>query len=217
MSDLSSVIQLSVLVAWSAMVLCLPPAVFFGYVFSRGRFPGKSLLELIVYAPLVVPPVVTGYALLMLFSPGGPLAWQGRLVMFQWTGAALASAVVALPLAVRTARVAFDAVDPELEEAAATLGLSPSRVRWQVVFPMAAPGLIAAGVLAFARALGEFGATITFVGNIPGASRTLPLAIWTQLQTPGGDERALIYVAASLALALAALAVSELLVRLMKR
>ncbi len=217
MSTLWPVIGLSVAVAFAATVLCLPLAIALGYLFTRRSFTGRTVLELIVYAPLVVPPVVTGYALLIVFAPDGPLGWIGRGINLHWTGAGLAAALVALPLAVRTARVAFESVDPELEEAAATLGLSSGAIRWRIVFPLAAPGLVAAGLLAFARALGEFGATITFVGNIPGASRTLPLAIWTELQTPGGESNAAMYVGASLILALGALLGSELLVKRLRR
>lgn len=185
---------------------------------ARGRFPGKTLLDGLVHLPLVLPPVVTGYLLLLSFGRRGPIGEAlesccGLVFSFRWTGAALAAAIMGFPLMVRAIRLSIEAVDRRLEEAASTLGAHPVGVLFVVTLPLALPGLLAGLVLAFAKALGEFGATITFVSNIPGETRTLPAAIYTLTQTPGGDGAALKLVAVSIVLSLAALIASELLAR----
>lgn len=183
-------LALSLRVATVAVLGAMIPAIAMAWVLARGRFPGKGLLDAAVHLPLVLPPVVTGYALLLLFSRAGPvgaiLEPMGLGLAFRWTGAALAAAVMAFPLMVRAVRQAIEAVDPKLEEAAATLGAGPWRVRATVTLPLAAPGLLAGAMLGFAKAFGEFGATITFVAAIPGETRTLPSAIYAFLQVPGG-------------------------------
>src|SRR5690606_1958165 len=159
---------------------------------ARARFPGKLLLDALVHLPLVLPPVVTGWLLLIAFGNNGPLGqwlaeWLGVTFMFRWTGAALAAAIMALPLMVRAMRLSIEAVDPRLEAAARTLGASPLRTFFTITLPLARPGLLAGAVLGFARSIGEFGATITFVSNIPGETRTIPLAIYGALQIPGNE------------------------------
>ncbi|WP_299839143.1 molybdate ABC transporter permease subunit [uncultured Jannaschia sp.] len=185
-----SALALSLKVSLTATLVSLPLAVWVAHVLARGTFRGKGLLDAAVHLPLVLPPVVTGYALLLLFSRSGPLGAVleplGLGLAFRWTGAALAAAIMAFPLIVRSIRLAFEAVDPRLEEAAATLGASPLRVWLTVTLPLAAPGLLAGVTLGFAKAFGEFGATITFVASIPGETRTLPAAIYAFLQVPGG-------------------------------
>ena len=185
-----STLALSLKVSLTATLVSLPLAIWVAHVLARGRFRGKGLLDAAVHLPLVLPPVVTGYALLLLFSRSGPLGAVleplGLGLAFRWTGAALAAAIMAFPLIVRAIRLAFEAVDPRLEEAAATLGASPVRVWLTVTLPLAAPGLLAGVTLGFAKAFGEFGATITFVASIPGETRTLPAAIYAFLQVPGG-------------------------------
>ena len=205
MIDLSpealSALALSLKVSLTATLVSLPLAIWVAHVLARGRFRGKGLLDAAVHLPLVLPPVVTGYALLLLFSRSGPLGAVleplGLGLAFRWTGAALAAAIMAFPLIVRAIRLAFEAVDPRLEEAAATLGASPVRVWLTVTLPLAAPGLLAGVTLGFAKAFGEFGATITFVASIPGETRTLPAAIYAFLQVPGGAPglRAMVVVA----------------------
>lgn len=185
---------------------------------ARGRFPGKTLLDGVVHLPLVLPPVVTGYLLLIGFGRRGPIgealeACCGVVFSFRWTGAALAAAIMGFPLMVRAIRLSIEAVDRRLEDAAATLGASRTGVLFAVTLPLALPGLLAGAVLAFAKALGEFGATITFVSNIPGETRTLPAAIYTLTQTPGGDAAAGKLVLIAIVLSLAALIASELLAR----
>ena len=194
----------------------LPIAFAIAWLLARGRFPGKILIEAIVYLPLVVPPVVTGWFLLLAFAPAGPLGAIGGGVLFRWTGAAIAAGVMALPLMVRAIRLSIEAVDRRLEGAARTLGASPWRVFRTITLPLSLPGLLAGTVLGFARSLGEFGATITFVSNVPGQTQTLPLAIYAALQRPDGDAIALRLSALSVAVALAALVVSELLARRMR-
>ncbi len=185
-----SALALSLKVSLTATLVSLPLAVWVAHVLARGTFRGKGLLDAAVHLPLVLPPVVTGYALLLVFSRSGPLGAVleplGLGLAFRWTGAALAAAIMAFPLIVRAIRLAFEAVDPRLEEAAATLGASPLRVWLTVTLPLAAPGLLAGVTLGFAKAFGEFGATITFVASIPGETRTLPAAIYAFLQVPGG-------------------------------
>ena len=185
---------------------------------ARGRFPGKALLDGLVHLPLVLPPVVTGYLLLIGFGRRGPIgealeACCGVVFSFRWTGAALAAGIMGFPLMVRAIRLSLEAVDRRLEDAAATLGASRTGVLFAVTLPLALPGVLAGAVLAFAKALGEFGATITFVSNIPGETRTLPAAIYTLTQTPGGDAAAGKLVLIAIALSLAALIASELLAR----
>ena len=208
------VVLLSLKVAFWSMVLTLPVAIALAWLLSRREFWGKSLLDAVVHLPLVLPPVVVGYALLLLFGRNGPL---GRLldelfgvsIAFAWEGAAVAAAVMGLPLAVRTIRLSFDAIDRRLEHAARTLGAT----RWDtflvITLPLALPGILAGLVLSFARGLGEFGATITFVSNIPGETRTLPLAEYTYLQQPGSEEPALRLAVLSVILAFAALLAAE--------
>jgi molybdate transport system permease protein len=188
------------------------------YALARWRFPGKFLVDGIVYLPLVLPPVVTGYLLLLLFGRRGPLGeffnnYFGIVFSFRWTGAALAAAVMGFPLMVRAIRLSFEATDRRLEDAARTLGANSLTVFFTVVLPLALPGILAGFILAYARALGEFGATITFVSNIPGETRTLPTAIYTYPQVPGGDANAARLVAVAIILSLVALIVSEYLSR----
>jgi molybdate transport system permease protein len=188
------------------------------WVLARARFPGKGLLDAIVHLPLVLPPVVVGYFLLLLFGRRGPIGALlddalGVTLAFRWTGAALASAVMGFPLLVRAVRQSLDAVDRGLEAAAATLGAPPAWVFASVTLPLIVPGIVTGVLLSFARSLGEFGATITFVSNIPGETQTLPLAIYTFTQVPGGDLQALRLCAVSIVLSLAALMASEFLLR----
>lgn len=207
-----SAVGLSLLCASAAVGLCLLPGVGLAWVLARKRFWGKAVVEVVVMLPVVVPPVVTGYVLLKLLGRSGP--WGGAhtgAVVFTWVGAAIAQAVVAFPFLVLTLRVGFAAVDPELERVAYLLGASRWRTFWTVTLPLAWQSLAAGGLLAFARALGEFGATIIVAGNIPGQTRTLPLAIYAALQTPGGDATAAGLVVIAVALACAALGVRKLL------
>jgi molybdate transport system permease protein len=211
-------IGLSLRVATVATLVSIPFGIFVAYALSRWRFPGRSLLDGLVYLPLVMPPVVTGYLLLLLFGRRGPIGAFldenfGIVLAFNWTGAALASAVMGFPLLVRAIRLSLEAVDTRLEAAAATLGAARATVLATVTLPLMLPGIIAGIVLAFARALGEFGATITFVGNIPGVTQTIPSAIYTYTQVPGGDIGALRLTAISVAIAFAALIASEILAR----
>lgn len=212
------IVALSLRVSLVAVGLALAPAFGLAWVLARSRLPGKVALDALVHLPLVVPPVVTGWLLLILFGANGPVgrwleAWFGVSLMFRWTGAALAAAVMALPLMVRAMRLSIEAVDPRLEAAARTLGARRWRAHATVTVPLALPGVIAGAMLGFARSLGEFGATITFVSNIPGQTRTLPLAIYGALQTPGGGASVTRLALLSVALSLVALAVSELLAR----
>jgi len=210
------IVALSLRVGFVATLATLPVAFAIAWLLARGRFPGKILIEAIVYLPLVVPPVVTGWLLLLAFAPGGPLGVLSDGVLFRWTGAAIAAGVMALPLMVRAIRLSIEAVDRRLEGAARTLGAGPWRVFWTITLPLSLPGLLAGTVLGFARSLGEFGATITFVSNVPGQTQTLPLAIYAALQRPDGDAIALRLSALSVAVALAALVASELLARRMR-
>ncbi|WP_295555697.1 molybdate ABC transporter permease subunit [uncultured Hyphomicrobium sp.] len=211
-------IKLSLRVATVAVLASLPVAVLVAYLLSRGQFRGKILLDGLVHMPLVLPPVVTGYVLLILFGRRGPLGafleqTLGIVLSFRWTGAALAAAVMSFPLMVRAIRLAMDAIDRRSEEAAATLGASPLWVFATVTLPLAVPGIIAGMVLGFAKALGEFGATITFVSNIPGETQTIPAAIYSYTQTPGGEAGALRLSLIAVGLSFAALVASELLIR----
>jgi len=212
------IVALSLKVAVAAITISIPPAIAVAWLLSRTRFPGKWLLNALVHLPLVLPPVVTGYALLRVFGRQGVLgAWLadtiGVTLVFQWTGAAVAAAVMGFPLMVRGMRLALDAVDPALEEAAATLGASPARTFFTVSLPLALPGVFAGIILGFAKALGEFGATITFVSNIPGETRTLALAIFTLLDTPDGDAAVLRLVWISIVVSMSAVLASEWLAR----
>lgn len=214
-------VALSLKVAVWATVLSLPPGIAVAMALSRGRFWGRGALNVLVHLPLVMPPVVVGYLLLMTLSPVAPvgqaLASLGVVFAFRWTGAALAAAVMGFPLMVRAIRLAVDAVDPRLEQAAATLGASRVRVFATVTLPLMLPGVLAGAVLAFAKAMGEFGATITFVSNIPGETRTVPSAIYAFLQQPGGDGAAIRLVVVSIGIATGALLVSEWLALRMGR
>ncbi|KNX39905.1 Molybdenum transport system permease protein ModB [Roseovarius tolerans] len=206
-------VALSLRVSLWATVLSLPLGIFTAYALARWSFPGKQLLNGLVHLPLVLPPVVTGYLLLLTFGTQGPvgglLAEAGVVFAFRWTGAALAAAVMAFPLMVRAIRLSIEAVDPRLEEASATLGARPLWVFLTVTLPMALPGIVAGAILAFAKAMGEFGATITFVSNIPGETRTIPSAIYAFLQVPGGEGSAMKLVLISVAVAMGALLISE--------
>jgi molybdate transport system permease protein len=206
------ILALSVRVALAATLVTLPIALALAWALSR-QWPGRGVLDAAVHLPLVLPPVVTGYALLLAFAPGGWLSGLGPLVLFRWQGAALAAAVMSLPLLVRPMRQAFEAVDPRLPAAARTLGASPWRAFRTVTLPLALPGVLAGAVLGFAKALGEFGATITFAGSVPGETRTLPLAVYAALQSPDGDAAAGRLAGLAVVVAVGALAVSEYLAR----
>jgi molybdate transport system permease protein len=212
--DALTAIKLSLRVGFWAMAGSLPVGLAVAMLLARGRFWGRSLLNVFVYLPLVMPPVVTGYILLILFGRRGVLGaflaeYLGIVFAFRWTGAALASAVMGLPLMVRSMRLSIDAVDRRLEDAAATLGANRAWVWLTVTLPLILPGIVAGMILSFARALGEFGATITFVSNIPGETQTLPTAIYTFLQVPGGETGALRLTLVSIAISVAALFASE--------
>ncbi|ANT60116.1 molybdate ABC transporter permease [Salipiger sp. CCB-MM3] len=214
-------VQLSLRVSFWATLGGLPLAVFTAYALARWRFPGRQLLNGLVHLPLILPPVVTGYLLLLTFGTQGPVGSVlneiGVVFAFRWTGAALAAGVMAFPLLVRAIRLSLEAVDPKLEQAAATLGAPRAWVFVTVTLPLIAPGIIAGAVLGFAKAMGEFGATITFVSNIPGQTQTLPSAIYAFLQVPGGEGAALRLVAVSVAVAMSALLLSEWLARRAQR
>ena len=213
-------LHLSLRVALAAMVASLPFAIAVAWVLARRDFRGKQALNGLVHLPLILPPVVTGYLLLLTFGKSGwagPfLAELGIVFSFRWTGAALAAAVMGFPLMVRAIRLSFEAVDTRLEAAASTLGAGPAWVFLTVTLPLALPGVMAGAILGFAKALGEFGATITFVAAIPGQTQTLPTAIYGLLQVPGSDAAAARLVAVSIALAMAALVASEMLARRMQ-
>ncbi len=206
---------------WCTALIAVPGIVT-GWLLARIRFPGKAIVDGLVHLPLVLPPVVPGYLLLLVLGRQGPLGrWLyetwGIALAFTWQGAVVASALMAFPLMVRAVRLAVTLVEPRLEEAARTLGAGPLRVWLTVTVPLSLPGILTGLVLAFARSLGEFGATVTFVGNVAGETRTLPLAIYTYTQIPGGDGPALRLVVISILLALAALWVSELGARRVER
>jgi len=216
------IIMLSLKVAFWAMLGTLPVALALAWLLARREFRGKALLDGIVNLPLVLPPVVVGYLLLIAFGRNGVIGaplehYLGVTFAFRWTGAALAAGVMGLPLAVRAMRQAIEAVDRRLEAAAATLGAPPAWIFASVTLPLAVPGIVNGLVLAFGRSLGEFGATITFVSNIPGETQTLPLAIYGFTQVPGGDAQAWRLCFVSIALSLAALLVSEWLSRALRR
>ncbi len=215
-------IGLSLRVALFSVVGSLPFGIAVAWLLARRNFPGKTLVDGLVHVPLVVPPVVVGYGLLVLFGRRGPIGgWLydhlGITLIFTWKGAALAAAVMAFPLMVRAIRLSLEAVDRKLEAAARTLGASPFDVFLSITLPLALPGVLVGVVLAFARGLGEFGATIIFVGNIPGQTRTIPIAIYTLTQDPGGDLAALRLSIISVVLALVALIASEVLARRIDR
>jgi molybdate transport system permease protein len=214
----TAAILLSLKVASVATLASLPFGVWIAWVLARKTFPGKALLDAAVHLPLIIPPVVTGYLLLLLFGRRGPLGaflaeHFGIVFAFRWTGAALACAVMGFPLLVRAIRLSMEAVDPKLEAAGQTLGAHPALVFLTVTLPLSLPGILAGTVLSFARAFGEFGATITFVSNIPGETQTLPTAIYTFTQVPGGDAQALRLTLISIAIAAVAIVLSELLAR----
>ena len=214
----TTAIALSVKVAVVAALASLPLGVAVAWLLARKRFPGKALLDALVHLPLVLPPVVMGYALLVIFGNQGPLGrWLhdtlGITLAFRWTGAALACAVMGFPLMVRAIRLSIENVDRKLEQAAATLGAAPWRVFLTVTLPLAWPGLVAGVALAFAKALGEFGATITFVSAIPGETQTLSAAIYGLMQVPGGESGIWRLAVVSLLISLGALLLSEWLVR----
>ncbi|TCP83578.1 molybdate transport system permease protein [Rhizobium sp. PP-CC-2G-626] len=207
-------IRLSLKVSAVAMLASLPLALIAAMALARGRFWGRSLLNGIVHLPLILPPVVTGFLLLILFGRRGPVGafletYTGLVFSFRWTGAALACAVMGFPLMVRSIRLSIEAVDGRLEQAAATLGASPAWVFATITLPLILPGIIAGMILSFAKAMGEFGATITFVSNIPGETQTLSAAIYTFTQVPGGDSGALRLTLVSVVLSMAALLLSE--------
>lgn len=211
-------IRLSLRVALWAVAMSLPFGVLIALLLARGRFWGREFIDVLVHLPLILPPVVTGYFLLLLFGRSGPLGsllWRTFhfTFAFRWTGAVLASAVVAFPLMVRAIRLSIEAVDRRLENAAATLGASPLWVFATVTLPLILPGIIAGAILSFARSLGEFGATITFVSNIPGETQTLPTAIYTFTQVPGGDAGALRLTLVSVLISSIALFMSEFVAR----
>jgi molybdate transport system permease protein len=213
-----AIVTLSLRIALVATLLSLPFAIWIAWLLARRDFFGKSILNIIVHLPLVLPPVVTGYALLLLFGKQGPLGEVfetlfGISFAFRWTGAALAAAIMGFPLIVRAIRLGFEGVDHGLEEAGATLGASKRAVFRRVTLPLITPALLTGAVLGFAKAIGEFGATITFVASIPGQSETLPSAIYTLLQVPGGEADALRLIAISVAVSVLALAISEVLAR----
>lgn len=211
-------IRLSLKVATVAALGSLPAGILVGWLLARTRFPGKALLDAIVHLPLVLPPVVMGYALLVTLGTQGSVGaflqeHFGIVFAFRWTGAALACAVMGFPLMVRSIRLSLEATDRRLEQAASTLGAGPWRVFFTITLPLAWPGLVAGTVLAFAKALGEFGATITFVSNIPGETQTLSSAIYGLMQVPGGEAGIWRLAAVAVVISLAALLFSEWLVR----
>lgn len=211
-------VMLSLKVSSIAVLFSLPFGILMAWILVRCRFPGKSLLDSIIHLPLVLPPVVVGYLLLIGLGRRGVIGqylydWFGFSFAFSWRGAALASAVIAFPLMVRAIRLALEAVDPRLEQAARTLGAGRWRVFFTITLPLTLPGIIVGTVLAFARSLGEFGATITFVSNIPDETRTLPLAMFTLIETPGAEGAAARLCIIAIVLALLSLLISEWLAR----
>jgi molybdate transport system permease protein len=211
-------IRTSLIVASRAVVFALPLAVAMAWILARGRFPGRIAIDLLVHSPMVLPPVLVGYGLLLVFGVQGPVggwllrSFHVRLV-FTSTGASVASAVMAFPLMVRSARLSLEAIDPAIETAARSLGAGVFDRMATVVLPLAAPGVVSAAIVGFAACLGEFGAVITFAANVPGQTQTLPLAIYSALQTPQGDATAFKLAAVSFTVAIVALAVSEAVAR----
>ena len=215
-------IYLSLKVATIAILFALPVAIFIAWILSRKQFWGKQLLNGIVHLPLVLPPVVIGYLLLIVMAKRGAIGqylweWFGFSFRFSWRGAVLASAVMAFPLMVRSIKQAFDAIDPKLEQAARTLGASPLKVFFTLNLPLSFSGIIAGAVLGFARSLGEFGATITFVSNIPNQTQTIPAALFTFIETPDGELAAARLCAIAIVISLIALSASEWLAERQKR
>ncbi|WP_298970672.1 molybdate ABC transporter permease subunit [uncultured Roseobacter sp.] len=210
-------VALSLKVSFWATLLSLPLGLWVAYLLARREFPGKQIVNGLVHLPLILPPVVTGYLLLTTFGTQGPIGGFlesfGVVFAFRWTGAALAAAVMAFPLMVRAIRLSIEAVDPKLEQAAGTLGASRVWVFLTITLPLILPGIIAGAILAFAKAMGEFGATITFVSNIPGQTQTVPSAIYAFLQVPGGEASAWRLVIVSVVVAMSALLLSEWLAR----
>lgn len=211
-------VNLSLRIALVATIASLPFGIFAAYALARWRFPGKFLVDGLIHLPLVLPPVVTGYVLLILFGRRGPLGmlldeYFGIVLSFRWTGAALACGVMGFPLMVRAIRLSIETIDRRLEDAAGTLGASGPWTFALVTLPLALPGLLVGSILCFAKALGEFGATITFVSNIPGQTQTISAAIYTYTQVPGGDANALRLTVVAIVIALGALIVSEIVQR----
>lgn len=217
-----SALLLSLKISTVAVIFSLPPGILLAWLLARYRFPGKSLLDGLIHLPLVLPPVVIGYLLLVTMGRQGVIggllhSWFGWSFSFSWRGAALAAAIVAFPLMVRAIRLSLEAVDNKLEQAARTLGASPLRVFMTITLPLTLPGLLAGSVLAFARCIGEFGATITFVSNIPGETRTLPLAMYSFIETPGAETEAARLCVIAIVVALLSLLLSEWFTRLTRR
>ncbi len=214
-------IALSLKVSFWATLASLPVALWVAYLLARCNFFGKQMLNAAVHLPLILPPVVTGYVLLLVFGAQAPVGQAlvafGLGFAFNWTGAALAAAVMAFPLMVRAMRLSLEAVDPKLEDAARSLGAPPWAVFATLTLPLSLPGVLAGAILGFAKAMGEFGATITFVSNIPNQTRTIPSAIYTFLQQPDGEQGALILVAVSIFIAIRALVLSEILARALSK
>jgi molybdate transport system permease protein len=218
----SAALQLSLSVATRSVLLSLPFAIFLAWVLTRRQFFGRTVLDALVHLPLVLPPVVVGYLLLLLFGARGPIgAWLERVfgieLIFTRNGAALATAVMSFPLMVRALRISLENVDRGLEEAARTLGAGAIDRFATITLPLMLPGVLAGTITSFSAALGEFGAVITFVSNIPGETRTLPLALYTALQTPGGDAAAARLAFISIALGLSGLLLSEWFARRVRR
>ena len=214
-----SALQLSIKIALTAVLAELPFAIFFAFILARCKFFGRDIINILIHLPLVLPPVVTGYFLLLLFGNNGPIGeilskYFGVSLAFRWTGAALASAIMALPLMVRAIRLSIESVDSQIEDAARTLGANNIMVFFSITLPLSYRGLLVGTILGFAKGLGEFGATITFVSNIPGETQTLPSAIYGYIQSPGGDLPALRLAVLSVLVSVAALAFSELLARI---
>lgn len=212
-----SALRVSVTVALGCVLVSAVPGIAIGWLLARRRFPGHAFLNAIVHLPLVLPPVAVGYALLLLFGKRGVLSSFVPDIAFTWWAAVLASAVMGFPLLVRSVRLTVELVEPRLEEAARTLGASPVRVFRTITLPLAMPGVVTGLLLAFARSLGEFGATITFAGNIFGETRTVPLALYGAIQVPGGEETAGRLLVLSVGISLAALLVSEWLTRRLRK
>lgn len=218
----SDAIALSLRVSFVAVAFSLPLGILVAWILARLRFPGRSVLDAIVHLPLILPPVVVGYLLLVTFGRRGVVGaflydTLGVSIAFSWQGAAVAGAVMAFPLMVRAIRLSIESIDLGLEQAARTLGASPWRIFLTITLPLTAPGLLAGCLLAFARSLGEFGATIAFVSNIPGETQTMPLALYTLINSPGGDSGAIRLVIAAVALSFVALLVSEIMARRITR
>lgn len=210
-------VALSLKVAFWATLFALPLAILTSHALARWSFAGKQVLNILVHLPLILPPVVTGYLLLLTFGTTGPvgrvLEPLGMGVVFRWTGAALAAGIMGFPLMVRAIRLSIEAVDQRLEDAASTLGASRLRVFATITLPLALPGILTGTLLGFAKAMGEFGATITFVSNIPGQTQTLPSAVYSFLQVPGGENEAMRLVVISILIAVGALILSEVFAR----